>query len=96
MALAYAASATSKRRRPPLRELTEEQKSEIREAFDLFDTDKDGCLDYHEVKVAMKALGFDIKKAEILKLLKDYDQSGRQVLDYEDFHKHSMNLLGFF
>jgi hypothetical protein len=33
------------------RELTEEQKQEIREAFDLFDSDRDSQLDYHELKV---------------------------------------------
>ena len=34
-------------------ELTEEQKQEIKEAFDLFDTDKSGSIDYHELKVNM-------------------------------------------
>ena len=34
-------------------ELTEEQKSEIREAFELFDTEKTGKLDYHELKVGL-------------------------------------------
>lgn len=43
-------------------ELSEEQKQEIKEAFDLFDTDKTGTIDYHELKVAMRALGFDVKK----------------------------------
>lgn len=33
------------------RELGEEQKQEIKEAFDLFDTDKDRAIDYHELKV---------------------------------------------
>ena len=33
------------------RELTEEQKQEISEAFALFDSDKDQALDYHELKV---------------------------------------------
>jgi len=33
------------------RELTEEENDEIKEAFDLFDNDKDGELDYHEFKV---------------------------------------------
>lgn len=33
------------------RELTVEQKEELREAFDLFDSDKDGVIDYHELKV---------------------------------------------
>ena len=38
-------------------ELTEEQKQEIREAFDLFDTDGSGTIDAKELKVAMRALG---------------------------------------
>ena len=38
-------------RRKKKRELSEEQKQEIKEAFDLFDTDKDRTIDYHELKV---------------------------------------------
>lgn len=34
--------------------LTEEQKQEIREAFDLFDTDGSGSIDAKELKVAMR------------------------------------------
>ena len=33
------------------RELSDEQKQEIKEAFELFDTDKDNAIDYHELKV---------------------------------------------
>ena len=32
-------------------DISDEHKVEIKEAFDLFDADKDGCLDYHELKV---------------------------------------------
>lgn len=35
----------------------------------LFDLDKDQRIDYHEFKVALKALGFDIPKPELLRLL---------------------------
>ena len=38
-------------RRRKRRELSEEQKQEIVEAFNLFDTDKDQAIDYHELKV---------------------------------------------
>lgn len=31
--------------------LTEDQRNEIREAFELFDTDRSGNIDYHELKV---------------------------------------------
>ena len=36
----------------PKPELTEEQKQEIREAFDLFDTDGSGTIDAKELKVS--------------------------------------------
>ena len=49
-------------------ELTEEQKQEIKEAFDLFDTDGSGTIDAKELKVAMRALGFEPKKEEIRKM----------------------------
>ncbi|KAF2204527.1 EF-hand, partial [Delitschia confertaspora ATCC 74209] len=55
-----------------LAELSEEQREEINEAFALFDLDKDQHIDYHELKVAMKALGFDLPKAEILAILQTY------------------------
>jgi len=41
-----------KSRRRRRRELSEEQKQEITEAFNLFDSDKDQALDYYELKVA--------------------------------------------
>lgn len=52
-----------------LNDLSEEQREEINEAFSLFDLDKDGHIDYHELKVALKALGFDLPKQEILDML---------------------------
>ncbi|KNE65459.1 hypothetical protein AMAG_11082 [Allomyces macrogynus ATCC 38327] len=69
----------------PGKALTDDQRAEVREAFELFDTDKDGILDYHEVKVAMRALGFDVKKAEVLKLLRDAGGNGAMTLAYADF-----------
>lgn len=45
--------AADKAKRKKRRELTEEQKHEIKEAFELFDTDKDKEIDYHELKVNM-------------------------------------------
>ncbi|KAF2791273.1 EF-hand [Melanomma pulvis-pyrius CBS 109.77] len=55
-----------------LAELSEEQREEISEAFNLFDLDKNGHIDYHELKVAMKALGFDLPKQEILSILQTH------------------------
>jgi len=41
----------------------------LTKAFQLFDLDKDGYIDYHELKVAMKALGFECSKQEITAIL---------------------------
>jgi len=45
------------------RELADEQKQEIREAFDLFDTDKDRAIDYHELKVYSCSLSFIVHRS---------------------------------
>ena len=66
-------------------ELTEEQRQEIKEAFDLFDTDGSGSIDAKELKVAMRALGFEPKKQEIKKMIADLDTEGNGVIDYNDF-----------
>lgn len=71
------------------RQLSEEQKQEIKEAFELFDQDHDGAIDYHELKVAMRALGFELKKAEVLKLIRDHDRQGDDLMEYDDFVKIS-------
>ncbi|KAG7277792.1 hypothetical protein CRUP_026093 [Coryphaenoides rupestris] len=82
---AQAELAADKAKRKKRRELTEEQKHEVKEAFDLFDTDKDKEIDYHELKVAMRALGFEVRKVDVLKILKDYDREGTGKISFEDF-----------
>ena len=64
--------------------LTEEQKQEIREAFDLFDTDGSGTIDAKELKVAMRALGFEPKKEEIKKMIADIDKDGSGTIDAKE------------
>ena len=122
-------------------ELTEEQKQEIREAFDLFDTDgsgepfcesvrahvalacenrrrvvprrgftvmrflapyvfvrlaphtpaqphslcASGTIDAKELKVAMRALGFEPKKEEVKKMISDIDKDGSGTIDFQEF-----------
>lgn len=58
--------------------ITEEQREEVNEAFALFDLDKDGYIDYHETKVAFKALGFELPKSEIVNLLQSYGVTNQQ------------------
>merc|ERR1712146_393307 len=67
------------------KELTEEQKQEIKEAFDLFDTDGSGSIDAKELKVAMRALGFELKKEEIQKMISDVDDDGSGMGEFNEF-----------
>ncbi|UJR21332.1 hypothetical protein I4U23_024426 [Adineta vaga] len=66
-------------------ELTEEQKTEIREAFDLFDADGSGTIDVKVLKVAMRALGFEPKKEEIKKMISDIQKENAGTIDFNDF-----------
>lgn len=71
-------------------ELLNEQKQEIREAFSLFDMNNDGLLDYHELKVALRALGFDLPKREVLDIIHEYDTDDRNLISYENFFHAGM------
>ena len=107
------------------RELSDEQQQELREAFDLFDSEQTGQIDYHELKVtgasapspaggdardapylppsrfpshpplsaaprpcaqvAMRALGFEVKKAEAQRLMEQHDLAQRGTIGYGEF-----------
>lgn len=71
----------------PKFELSDEQKNDIKEAFDLFDTDGTGKIDIKELKVAIRALGFEPKKEEIKKMVADIDKEGTGKLSFDDFLK---------
>ena len=77
MSLRKPAATPSRDRNAARKALTEEQKSELREAFDLFDTERTGQIDYHELKVAMRSLGFEVKKADVLQLMEEHDVARR-------------------
>ncbi|KAF5301691.1 hypothetical protein FQR65_LT08778 [Abscondita terminalis] len=69
----------------PKFELSDEQKTDIREAFDLFDTEGVGKIDTKELKVAIRALGFEPKKEEIKKMIADIDPQGTGKLSFDEF-----------
>ena len=76
-----------KARRKKRRELSELERQEIQEAFKLFDTDNDDKLDYHELKVALRALGFELKKSDLQKLMADYDVENVGKVTVDDFNE---------
>ena len=65
--------------------LSEEEIEEIREAFNLFDTDGSGTIDPKELKQAMKSLGFDAKNATIYQMILDIDKDGSGSIEFDEF-----------
>ena len=66
-------------------ELSEKQKQDVKEAFDLFDPDSTGTIDFKLLKPAMKALGFDPPKEEIRYIIDQLNQSGQTVIRFDVF-----------
>ena len=50
-------------------ELSEEQRAEIRQAFDLFDTEGQGVIDANALKVVLRALGFEPRKEQVKQMI---------------------------
>lgn len=65
--------------------LTEQQKRDIKEAFNLFDYEGQGKLKTKELKVAMRALGFEPKREEVRKILTEMNRESSEFLSYNDF-----------
>ena len=66
-------------------ELSEEQKNDIKEAFNLFDSQGSGVIDTKDLKVAMRALGFEPRKEEIKKMLCEVDKDNSGKLTFDGF-----------
>ena len=65
--------------------LTEDEVLEIKEAFDLFDTDKSGEIDVNELKQALLNLGLDTKTQTLQNMLADIDKNGDANIDFDEF-----------
>lgn len=45
------------------------------------------------LQVAIRALGFEVKKADVLKILKDYDKEGKGKITFQDFNEISKSII---
>ena len=62
--------------------LTEDEIEQLREAFNLFDTEATGKIDPRELKSAMQSLGFESKNPTIFNMIADLEAEGREI-DFE-------------
>lgn len=58
---------------------------ELRQAFDLFDTEGTGRIQATEVKIALRALGFEVKKEELRSLLSEVGSTPQGTIDFSEF-----------
>ena len=77
--------------------LSSDEVDEIRQAFDLFDTNGTGKIDPKELKAAMQSLGFDTKNPTIYTLIADLDTpeaAKNGGVNFDDFVGSINNKLG--
>ena len=67
------------------RALHPDQVEELREAFNLFDGTGKGFLDCRELKAAVRAVGYDVKKEQVRKMVCDIGKDPSQHILFEDF-----------
>ena len=67
-------------------ELDQRQNEEIKEVFNLFDVERKGIINGHNMKICFKTLGIEMKQKEIEDLLKEeFNKDISQTFKYDEF-----------
>lgn len=75
-------------------ELEQRQNDEIKEVFNLFDTERKGMINGHNMKICFKTLGIDIKQEEIEESLKKlFNKEITQTFKYDEFFQFAKKKL---
>ena len=65
--------------------LTRDEIYEIKEAFDLFDTDGGGSIDPQELKDSINSLGMETKNQSIYQMINELDADGSGSIEFGEF-----------
>ena len=75
-------------------ELEQRQNNEIKEVFNLFDTEKKGYINGHNMKICFKTLDIDMQQKEIEDTLKQmFNKEITQTFKYEEFYQFAKKKL---
>ncbi|KAG0313599.1 Calmodulin [Dissophora globulifera] len=66
-------------------QLSEDQMSEFKEAFTLFDKDGDGIISAKELGTVMRSLGQNPTDAELRDMINEVDADGNGTIDFPEF-----------
>lgn len=74
----------------------EGEAEEIKQAFDLFDTNQTGLIDPKEIKSAMQSLGYDNKQPVIFSIIDSLDtvENNTNGVDFEKFQEAIRGKMG--
>jgi len=75
-------------------ELSPQQIREIKQAFDLLDVDASGKIVGRDMKVVLRALGYEPTKDELNKMISDVDKEGLGLLDFNEFLEILLRKMG--
>merc|ERR1712117_97860 len=64
-----------------------DEEADLREAFKIFDRDKDGFISMKELKKVCSMLGTMLTKEELDQFMAEADKDGNGKLDYDEFCK---------
>mmetsp|Transcript_24879 Transcript_24879/g.37808 ORF Transcript_24879/g.37808 Transcript_24879/m.37808 type:complete len:154 (+) Transcript_24879:95-556(+) len=65
--------------------LLPEELAEYKDAFDMFDIDKGGTIESHELQCVMARLGEVLTDKELADMMKSLDSNGDGVIDFDEF-----------
>jgi len=66
-------------------DLTEKQMADIKEAFDTLDYDRTGFIYTKDLKIALRAMGFEPRKNDIKKMTDQIDKKSTGKVSFNDF-----------
>uniref|UniRef100_A0A336KJR2 CSON004991 protein n=1 Tax=Culicoides sonorensis TaxID=179676 RepID=A0A336KJR2_CULSO len=75
--------------------LNDEQVSEFKEAFMLFDKDEDGTISVTELGVVMRSLGQRPTETELRDMVNEWDENGNGTIEFNEFLQMMSKKLTF-
>ncbi len=67
------------------KEMNDPKTKELKEAFTMFDRDKDGLINYNELGNVLKSQGFSPTNQELLEMIADVDENEDDKINFEEF-----------